>query len=117
MRDCLYSARDIRNKMVEMKTIVPGIDVGVSPATNREAEKETKHRHPWHNMLRNVTKKYTDLKFEDCQERTDQESKDCKKQLDDLTSKETIEPDKPRIPLMQSSKMLSIWAQTRVEQR
>ena len=52
-------------------------------------------------MLRNATKKYRDLKLKDCQGRTDQEvrenllnSKDCEKQLDDLTiSKEAFEQD------------------------
>ena len=63
--------------------------------------KKQNTRHPWHSMLRNATKKYRDLKLKDCQGRTDQEvrenllnSKDCEKQLDDLTiSKETFEQD------------------------
>ena len=92
MQDCMNNFRDVKNKMVELKANVPGIDVGASPATDREAVKEAQHRHPWHNI---------DLKLKDCQDRTDQEvsenllnSKDCEKQLDDLTiRKEAIEQD------------------------
>ena len=54
--------------------------------------------------MKNVTQKCRDLKFEDCQERTDQESKDCKKQLDDLTSKETIEPDSVGVNVNEQTK-------------
>ena len=103
MWDCIDNARDIKNKIVELKANanVPGINVGASPVTNGEAEKEAQHRHPWHNMLRNATKKHRDLKSKDCQDRTDQEirvnllnSKDCEKELDDLlTSKEAIKQD------------------------
>ena len=41
-----YKARDIQNKMVELKANVPGIIVGASPATNGEAEREARYRHP-----------------------------------------------------------------------
>ena len=106
MWDCIDKARDIQNKMVELKANVPGIDVGASPATNGEAEREARHRHPWHNMLRNATKKYRrDLELKDCQDRTDQEGKDCEKQLDDLMiSKEAIEVDSVGVNVSQHTK-------------
>ena len=108
MFDCFDNARDIKNKMVELIASVPGIDNGTSSATDNEAqskqlmlrevekgtrlasEKITKIKVG----MKNVTKKYRYLKFEDCQERTVQESKDCKKQLDEMTiSKEAIAQD------------------------
>ena len=50
MWDCIDNARDVKNKMVELKANVPGIDVGAGPVTNGEAEREARHRHHWHNM-------------------------------------------------------------------
>ena len=70
MWDCIDNARDIKNRMLELIASVPGSNVGASPAIKREAEKEANNRHTWHNMLRNATKKYRDLKLKDCQDRT-----------------------------------------------
>ena len=46
-----------------------------------------------------------DLEFKDCQDRTDQEGKDCEKQLDDLMiSKEAIEVDSVGVNVSQHTK-------------
>ena len=46
MWDCIDNASDIKNRMLELIASVPGSNVGGSPAINREAEKEAKHKTP-----------------------------------------------------------------------